>query len=606
MTATNLTYVLRDYQRESHDSIAKSFLSAPYLTRQLIVLPTGMGKTVILASIRHHPSLDEWLSMYGTTHQKMLVLAHRDELITQAAEKITHINPGLIVEIEKAERKASPMADVIVASVQTLKGKRLLKINPDDCRICVVDEAHHSTSPSYTDILQHLKFLPPNGWGPARPTTGKSDDLLRWQRERLAEWDQVCDKDRLLLGFTATPRRSDNVGLEAVFQDIVYSKTIREGIEEGHLSRLRAIRVLSQTSLDGVSTLAGDFNQGELADCVNTEDRNKLAVKAWLEHAHGRQTIAFCASVAHAHDLAREFREQGIRAIGVSGVTPPQERRDILRMFNTGRVTVLANCQLLTEGFDEPNIQCVLHTKPTKSSIQYIQMTGRGTRLHPDKDDCLVIDVVDVTRRHSLLTAPELFGLPAGFDGKGDDLLNVAKKVDAVKEDHPNIQTSDLRSLDELQMRVEQIDIWTSQVQSQLTSEHAKMTWLQDGPTTFRLALAMTPNTHEHVEISQGALGKWDVTLHTNGNISKLATTPDIKRAFTDAESWLTEHRPHQTILADRMSPWRSMQPTKDQVAHARRLKIPEAVIASAKSRGELSDFIDVAKKHQPKPKFVL
>ena len=567
---------------------------------------TVTHNTVVFASAPQWPDFASWLATFPTQRQKILVLAHRDELITQAANKISAINPGLIVEIEKAEKKASPMTDVIVASVQTLKGRRLQKISPEDIRLVVIDEAHHSTASSYTNILEYLGILPPATFGKSKPTSGKAEELLAWQRERLTEWDRYANKDILLIGFTATPRRSDNIGLEAVFQDIVYSMTIREGIERGYLTRLRAIRVLSKTSLDGVKTLAGDFNQGELSDAVNTEDRNKLAVKAWLEHAVGRKTVAFCASVAHSHDLASEFQRVGIRSVGISGSTSPGDRSAILRNFHEGGIEVLTNCQLLTEGFDEPNIQCVLHCKPTKSSIQYIQMTGRGTRLHPGKEDCLVIDVVDVTRRHSLITAPELFGLPAGFDGKGDDLLNVSKKIDKAKEDNPGVQTSDLRSLDELQMRIQEIDIWTTAIKNEVADNHGKLTWIADGDT-FRMNMYRAENNSvETVQINQNALGHWQVDLHAAGKTTPIAHVPDIKQAFKDAEQWIADNRPAEAFMKDKSNPWRHDPPSSGQIEYARKLRIPEHVIKSATTKGALSNLIELAKSRQPKPKFTL
>jgi superfamily II DNA or RNA helicase len=601
-------YELYPYQRKALGSVCKEFFDKE-VYRQLVVLPTGMGKTVIFASAPGFNDIAQWLATYGTMQQKILVLAHRDELLKQARNKITAINPGLIVEIEQAEKKASPMCDIMIASVQTLKGKRLEKLDPRDYRIVITDEAHHSTSNSYTRIFQHFGFLPPDSWGKPKPSTSKANEMLAWQRERLGQWDQVADKDRLLIGFTATPRRSDNVGLEAVFQDVVFSKTIREGIEEKYLSPLRAIRVLSQVSLDAVKTTAGDFNQGQLEEAVNTEDRNKLAVKAWLEHARGRKTIAFTASVAHAEDLAREFRDADVKAVAVSGRTPEKEQVEILKRYRAGEIEVLANCQLYTEGFDEPNIECVLHTRPTKSSILYIQMTGRGTRKFPGKTDCLVIDVVDVTRRHSLLTAPELFGLPAGFDGKGEDLLDIAKKMDKAKQESPTLQTSDLRSLDELQMRIQEIDIWTSAIQSDIVENNARMSWLQDGET-FRMNLpTRNYNNPEHIDLNQDALGHWQAKLHTGDTATTIATHPDIKQAFMSAEAWISSNKPHEAYINDRMAPWRNEQPSDAQVEHARRMRIPDTVIKNAKNKGELSDLINLAKSRQPapqKPKFVL
>jgi superfamily II DNA or RNA helicase len=600
-TATGLKYGLRPYQETSLNKSCAAFFGKK-IYRQLLVLATGLGKTVCFATLPQFGDMQRWLQTYPVQKQKILVLAHRDELIKQAADKISDINPGLIVEIEKANQKASPFSDVIVASVQTLRGKRLQKLDPDDVRIVIVDEAHHATSPSYTKIFQHFGLLPPDAFGGDKPETGKADDVLRWQRARLDAWDQYHGDDKLLLGVTATPRRSDNVGLEAVFQDVVFSMGIREGIEAGYLSRIRAKRVLSSTSLDSVGTVAGDFNQGDLEEAVNTDDRNKLAVKAWLEHATGRKTIAFCASVAHAEDLANEFRLAGIPALAASGKLNDTDRKEVLRKFRASEIQVLTNCQLYTEGFDEPSVDCILHTKPTKSSIQYIQMTGRGTRLWPGKEYCLVIDVVDVTRRHSLLTASDLFGLPAGFDGKGEDLLNVAKKIDKAKEANPQLQTHDLRSLDELDMRVQEIDIWTAAITSEVSN--GMLSWVKDGDL-YRLPLARA-DKREQVQIFQDALGQWRVQVHSDSEAVSIASSPKIEDAFRSAENWVAINRQADAKLSNKQASWRADPPSASQTEFARKLKVPEHVIQSAKTKGDMANLINLAKSRAPKPKFTL
>ena len=175
-----------------------------------------------------------------------------------------------------------------MASIQTLggrSGKRLMRFDPDQIRIVIIDEAHHAPAESYRRVLQHFSILPPDSFlEEGRPSVKQTNALLRWNRARLQAWDDQIraagQPPTLLLGVTATPKRGDNIGLEAVFSKIAFERNMREMIEAGWLCRLRGIRVKSETDLDSVSTRAGDFAQDELAEAVNQVDRNKLAVKA--------------------------------------------------------------------------------------------------------------------------------------------------------------------------------------------------------------------------------------------------------------------------------------------------------------------------------------
>jgi superfamily II DNA or RNA helicase len=185
---------LFDYQSEDRAKTADAFFAGQ--TRLLGVWPTGAGKTVLFSEFHLEPRVQEWLKTFPTTHRKILVLAHRDELISQAVTKIQRSNPDLVIGVEKAEQKSRVLDDVVVASVQTLSassGKRMKKLDKDRFRIVVVDEAHHAASPSYLAILQHFGFLPPAEFmKDTRPT--KQDGraaLLSWQRERLNAWDEI-------------------------------------------------------------------------------------------------------------------------------------------------------------------------------------------------------------------------------------------------------------------------------------------------------------------------------------------------------------------------------------------------------------------------------
>ncbi len=237
---------LRPYQIESLDAVCSNYAAG--IRRQLISMPTGSGKTVVFANL---PGV-----LSSSRPGQILVLAHREELLKQAADKIRKWNPTLSVSIEQADRFADPKANVIVASVATLGrkvSKRRERFDWDRITACVVDEAHHATSSTYKKILGEGGFL----------------------HEGSA---------KLLLGVTATPNRSDGTPLAEIFERIVFNYPLRQCIDDGWLSDLTCFRVATKTCLDYIHTVAGDFNQGELGSEVNTPERNKIIIDAWLRH----------------------------------------------------------------------------------------------------------------------------------------------------------------------------------------------------------------------------------------------------------------------------------------------------------------------------------
>ncbi len=373
-------YELRDYQRECLTAISSGL--ARGRKRLLISLPTGTGKTVIFARFPEVLAGD----------RRLLVLTHRLELIEQTREKLEAVNPGISVSVEQAERRAGS-GRLVVGSIQTLARGRVQAFDPSEFWGIVVDEAHHAVAPSYRRVIDHF--------GP----------------------------DARVVGFTATPRRGDSYGLGSLFEEISYSRGLSEMINSGWLSTIKAYRVSSNTSLDDVATSRGDFAEGDLSRTVCTDDRNALIVRAYLDKAVGRRSIVFCAGVTHAQALAADFAAAGVRAVAVWGEMPFDERRSVIASFRNGNLDVVTNCGILTEGYDDPAISCVLMARPTKSTMLYTQMIGRGTRRHPGKSDLLVLDVVDNSRRHSLTTINALFDLPLLYNPSGGDVNEQAKRI---------------------------------------------------------------------------------------------------------------------------------------------------------------------------------
>lgn len=208
----------------------------------------------------------------------------------------------------------------------------------------------------------------------------------------------------LLVGLTATPERGDGGRLGNIYQQITFQVGMLELMARGRLARLVGVRVGTDVSLDAVRTTAGELNEGDLEHAVDTPERNRLIVAGWRRHAATRtRTVVFCVTVAHAEHVAEAFAAAGVSVATVFGHTPTEQRQETFRRFHEGEIRVLVNVMVLTEGYDEPAIDCVIVARPTKSRGLYVQMVGRGARTFPDKQDCLVLDVVDISSRHKLV-----------------------------------------------------------------------------------------------------------------------------------------------------------------------------------------------------------
>lgn len=363
---------LRPYQREAVTAIGQHL--GQYRST-LVVAHTGAGKTQIFGVVAKH-----WKG-------RVLVLAHRDELIQQAARRLYQLS-GEVVGVEKAEFRASGER-LVVSSVQTLsKEKRLRRWAPEAFSLVIVDEAHHAVADTYQAVLRHF------------------------ERARV-------------LGVTATPDRADMAALGKVFDSVAYKWDIADGIKFGSSCRYSAVRVDADAiDLTDVRTTAGDLNQGDLEAIMSTERALHQVVVPTMELAGARKTIVFCTSVDVAHRTAEIFcRYRPGCAKAVDGKTDADERRQLLADHAAGKFQFLCNVAVLTEGYDDPTLSCVAMARPTKSRALYTQMAGRGGRPVPGKADCLLIDFVGNCGRHSLISATDMLG-----GNEDDDVLAAAKK----------------------------------------------------------------------------------------------------------------------------------------------------------------------------------
>lgn len=313
-----------------------------------------------------------------------LILAHRRELVEQAARQCINTYPDKTIEIDMANTHASGLADITVASVASLqKQQRLSKYNFKDFKLILVDEAHHIVAPGYMKILRHF--------GLASKQEGTPN----------------------LVGVSATFSRFDGVKLGAAIDEIVYHKDYVDMIDEKWLSGVIFTTVQSTADITKVRKMpgAGDFVTSELSNAVNTDQVNTITVRSWLAKAAGRKsTLVFCVDLRHVAGLTAKFRQHGLDARFVTGDTDKVERGEILDAFKRGEFPVLLNCGVFTEGTDIPNIDCVVLARPTRSRNLLVQMIGRGMRLHKDKENCHVIDMVS-SLETGIVTVPTLFGL---------------------------------------------------------------------------------------------------------------------------------------------------------------------------------------------------
>lgn len=528
---------LRPYQITCLKAI-KANLDAG-ISRQLVVAATGTGKTAILSN------LPDALGI-----RRMLVLAHRDELLNQAAEKLRHWNPRLNVEIEAGELISSANADVVVASVATLGrtgGKRIERFPRSWPEAVVVDEAHHASSVSYRNILDHFGLLRP-------------------------------ENRTLLLGVTATPFRADGEDLSKIFDRVAFEYGIRQAIDDGWLSDIRGLRLKTSSRLDRVKQRAGDFAADELAAAVNTPERNAGIVKGWLEHASGRPTLAFGADVRHAQDLANEFRKWGVKAEAVWGCDP--ERTEKLSRFRGRQTQVLANCALLTEGFDAPLTSCVIMARPTRSQGLYMQCLGRGTRLDEGKADTLIIDVVDVSSRFSLANVARAMDLPEYLDLKGRSAHKTAKHLEEVARQHPGADFTGIQDLSQIEAIVERVDLFSAGPPPEILA-HAHMRWHQTGDG-FVLWLP----DRQAMRIKSNLLGHFDL-IARGAKFHEAAILPE---AFKVAERWVSQNEQRALSMVSREAKWLDQPATPKQMQLLR--KKYGAQLPADLTKGRASELI--------------
>lgn len=365
----------------------------------LVVMPTGVGKTIVFSELVRR-ALDPG--------KRVLVLTHMEEILEQTVVRLRE-DVGVRSMIEKAERRASPDAPCVVASVPTLsQPKRLERWATNAFDLIVADEAHHAVAQSWQRIFDHF-------------------DAAK------------------ILGVTATPDRADCKSLGKVFENVAYEYTIKEAIGDGWLCPIRQ-RFVRVDGLDysSVRTVAKDLNQGDLQAVLANDTILRLMAEPTVELVGTRQAIVFTVSVAHAHAFAQVIRGLGRNAVALDGGTSKEVRRETVDRYRVGQIQYLVACGLFLEGFDAPNTSAIVMGRPTLSRALYAQGIGRGLRIADDKRDCIVLDFVGNSGRHSLIHSFHI------VDPDADD--RVAERAETIAEGDPELSTEDA-----LQMAFEQI-----------------------------------------------------------------------------------------------------------------------------------------------------
>lgn len=381
---------LRPYQGLSVSRIFDEFDAG--IPSTLIVLPTGAGKTTVFSEVAR--------LTIELTGGRVLVLAHRGELIQQAASRL--MEHGVECAIEKAEQRAraSIFGDTpcVVASVQTMQGARLRSWPRGHFKLVVTDEAHHRPATSYCNVIDWLQ----------------------------PEWE---------LGVTATADRGDEepiVGEGQVYRTLAFEYSLTQAVRDGYLSPIECVCCPTDIDLSQIRTTAGDLNAGDLEEAIAPHVSELVKVSA--PHMQGARSIVFTPDVGSADAVASAYTQVGLAADSISGDSP--NRDEILSNFREGRIRVLVNCNLLTEGFDAPFVSRIVLMRPTKSRSLQAQMVGRGTRLYPGKEKCLVIGFSWKTFRHQLVHPVELVDTYASDSEVGDiakDLVNSGEEPDLLR-----------------------------------------------------------------------------------------------------------------------------------------------------------------------------
>ncbi len=524
----------RPYQTECINRVIEAHKTNPQ-GKALLVLPTGTGKTIVFSHIAKRLGL--------TT----LIIAHRQELLSQAADKMRMIRPDAIIGQVGAGRHEYG-AEITVASVQTISRPEHLKnLHRFGYGLVIIDECHHSKANGYQAVLDVLP-------------------------------------DAFVLGVTATSDRLDKQNIEDIFGEPIFSASIIDMVQEGYLCDLRAIAIRTQVNLDDLHTQAGDYKVDELETMIDTPERNNRIVEAYQEHCSGRQALCFSVTVAHAWNLNTAFSNAGIASAVVSGTTPADERARILSEYEKGKINVVCNCAVLTEGYDAPQTSCIIMARPTQSRALYVQSIGRGTRLAPSKNDCIILDITDNCLKHRL--EPQSLTRALGKHLNDDESLIEAEEREKREAAETRVRTTKdgKRSQDITINILERLD-WQKRDNGMFV--------LEVGAQKHRIALV--PCEGEEYQDMWGGIGYYSVWARLAPMFEPqmwVQSAPlDWCQSIAEKRARLLLSDAKNVVLVDRNAPWRSYGATDRQKELLTQFRVqfnPDTI-----TKGEASDILD-------------
>jgi superfamily II DNA or RNA helicase len=548
---------LRPYQRQAIDASRRAVTTG--VTRQLIVMATGLGKTVTVAALLKELGLP-----------RTFAVAHREELLHQAASTIDAWAPGQKIGYEKAGQVADPTTDnVILASIQTVGRKdrsRLSRFLPTWPGVVWVDETHHAPASSYLEVLDHF---------------GVYGDTPR--------------RDCIVLGTTATPDRLDELGYDKIFDDVVFRYDLRDAIRDKWLADIRAWRCTTDLDLGKVKSRAGDFVQGQLADAIERSDLDQVFLRTWKEKCRLQPSLVYCVDKAHAGRVFELLKTAGAKAAMVVDDTPPSERKAAIMAFKAGDLEAIVNVAVLTEGFDAPNARHIHILRPTKSRTLYTQILGRGTRKDTGKE---FVEVYDYTEQeHDVCAVGRIFGLPDSWLLTGQSVTKDADEVEEL-EAELGLDAEGAKTVSDFMRTVKRRRVELIKGSLSDTGLPGRFAWVRPSPKVEKWSLswrledrgdARVPpqviplidklnawGQPERIEIFRNELGLYEAKIVRGGTGGKLYSDRSLTKLVDRVEKLIEEKRPHKIPLLRKDAKWGKAPASEKQVEVLKRKGVPD------------------------------
>lgn len=487
-------------------------------------------------TVTHNTTIATELHKLFKPEKKTLFLVDRIELAYQARDEFMENNPGVKVGIEMNEHRARKHDQVVIACVPTIGRKgsyRIGKFSPDDFGKIIVDEAHTSITDTFIRVLSYL------GVGPKSKI-----------------------KDKLLVGMTATPNRTDGLSLGYLYDDITVNYDISYGIRSGYLTDIELITVKTGTDISKIHFT--DHRLDELADVIDNPIRNTLIVKTYKEQSDGECAIVYCANVQHAHDVAEMFRSAGISAHAIDATTDKNERKQLIAKYKKGEIKILCNYGVLTTGFNAPETTTIILARPIKSDLLLRQIIGRGLRPsqtsfinfikkpekrvkaieNSTKPSCKVISMFDNIGEHRIVSVPSLFGLnPELKLGKKHKKLykDVVEPIEEVKREK-KVDPKNILNFDDINSIVKNKKLQIKSLEiPQEVKQHTDKSWIEIADDEYEISYSKDKKS---LIVSKNALDRYELLEydHKLKLTKKLNDFYDLSGAIGAGDKYSNRH----------------------------------------------------------------